>query len=567
MIWWIENPERSAAERLAIQELAGSVDWLQIVGLRLDGSHLCWDADILTSERPYPITLRYPDHFPSSPPLVFPRGVQERWSFHQYGAGGELCLEFGPDNWHQDLTGADMLRSAYRLLAGEEEFVLGGPEVASRHKESQGQQLRGRSNRIFIPTGAERLLAGVAEFETLAASVVVMYRGKSNTFILARAGEGETEWKAELPPVLATSNFSLTAMLIRWPETAELPRSEVVSTFRELFRLFGIDVSNRECLIIMKGAEVFAYDLALSGKVGSLAVVLESSSAPRLDSDHLALSARKVAVVGCGSLGSKIATMLGRSGVGQFVLVDDDILLPENLIRNDLDWREVPMHKVDALADKLQYVNPTVVCQRYRRSLGGQESSTNIETLIDVLSTCDLLIEATADSKAFNYLCSVWGLARRPMIWGEIFAGGYGGLIARSRPGVEPDPGTMRQIILNWSNEQGRIVEPAAGRYDGGQENPAIADDAEVGAIASHLALMAIDTLLPRNPSVYPYAVYMIGLRAGWLFDQAFEVRPLDVGPPAPESLHESSVEEKRAELERVLTLIAEHPNANTPAS
>lgn len=567
MIWWIENPERSAAERLAIQELAGSVDWLQLLGLRLDGSHLCWDADILGPERPYPITLRYPDHFPSSPPRVFPRGVQERWSFHQYGAGGELCLEFGPDNWHQDLTGADMLRSAHRLLAGEEAFALGGQEVASRHKESEGQLLRGRSNRIFIPSSGQQLLAGMAEFETLAASVVVMYRGTSNTFILACAGEGETAWKAELPPVLSASHFSLTAMLIRWPETAELPRSTVVSTFRELFRPFGVDMSGRECLIVMKGADVFAYDLALSGKVGALAVVLERPSASRLDGHHLALAARRVAIVGCGSLGSKIATMLARSGVGQFVLVDDDILLPENLVRNDLDWREVPMHKVDALADRLQYVNPAVTCQRYRRSLGGQESSTNIETLIDVLSTCDLLVDATANPKAFNYLCSVWAFARRSMIWGEVFAGGYGGLIARSRPGIEPDPGTMRHIILNWSNEQGRIVEPAAGRYDGGQENPAIADDAEVGVIASHLALMAIDMLLPRDPSAYPYAVYMIGLRAGWLFDQAFEVRPLDVGPPLPESLRAFSVEEKREEFERVLKLIADHPNANTPAS
>lgn len=567
MIWWIENPERSAAERLAIQELAGSVDWLQLLGLRLDGSHLCWDADILTPERPYPITLRYPDHFPGSPPLVFPRGVQERWSFHQYGTGGELCLEFGPDNWHQELTGADMLRSAHRLLAGEEAFTLGGPEVASRHQESEGQQLRGRSNRLFIPSGGQQLLAGMAAFEALAASVVVMYRGTSNTFILARAGEGETEWKAELPPVLPTSHFSLTAMLIRWPETAELPQATVVSTFRELFRPFGIDASGRECVIVMKGAEVFAYDLALSGKVGALAVVLERPSASRLDGDHLALVVRTVAIIGCGSLGGKIATMLARSGVGKFVLVDDDILLPENLVRNDLDWREVPMHKVDALAHRLQYVNPAVTCQRYRRSLGGQESSTNIETLIDVLSTCDLLIDATANPKAFNYLCSVWAFARRPMIWGEVFAGGYGGLLARARPGIEPDPGTMRQIILNWSNEQGRIVEPAAGHYDGGHEVPAIADDAEVSVIASHLALMAIDTLLPRNPSAYPYAVYMIGLRAGWLFDQAFEVRPLDLGPPPPESFRDVSVEQKREELERVLKLIADHPNANTPAS
>ena len=137
------------------------------------------------------------------------------------------------------------------------------------------------------------------------------------------------------------------------------------------------------------------------------------------------------------------------------------------------------MHKVDALANKLQYVQPTVACTRYRRNLGGQESSTNIETLIEVLSNCDLLIDATADSRAFNYVSSVSRFAHRAMIWGEVFAGGFGGFIARSRPNIEPDPASMRQSILHWSNEQGHLVARASGRYEGDPENPAIADDAE----------------------------------------------------------------------------------------
>lgn len=567
MIWWIENPARSAAERLSVENLAGSVDWLQVVGLRLDGVHLCWDVDIVTPRRTYPVTLRYPDHFPSSPALVFPRDVEERWSFHQYGPGGELCLEFGPDNWHPDFTGADMLQSAHRLLSGEEQFVAGGPEVGSRHKESLGQELRTRSNRVLIPSGAQEMIASLAEYQVISGTVVVMYREASSTFILSTAGEGEAEWKAILPAALLASHFSLDAKLIRWPEALTLPRLEDISAFRDVFQGVGINISGGECLIVVKGPKIAAFDLALSPKVNHLAVILDSPSSSRLDADHLALAKRKIAVVGCGSLGSKVATMLARSGVRQFVLVDDDILFPENLGRNDLDWRDITLHKVDGLADKLQFVNPMVICQRYRRSLGGQESSSNIETLVDVLGTCDLLIDATADTLAFNYLCSVAGFARRPMIWGEVFGGGYGGLISRSRPQLEPDPASIRQAILHWSNEQGRIVQPASGRYNGGEETPAIADDVEVSVIASHLALLAIDTLMPRNPSAYRYAVYMIGLRAGWVFDQAFDVRPLDVGALPVETYKDVSIEEQRAEVKRVLKLIADYPNGNTAAS
>jgi molybdopterin/thiamine biosynthesis adenylyltransferase len=420
---------------------------------------------------------------------------------------------------------------------------------------------------MFITLGGQEILASLEEFEMLSGAAVVMYRKGTRTFALARAGEGETEWKAELPAAMLASTFSLDTKLIRWPSTIGLPRSEEISAFREEFQRMGIDTSGGECLIVINGSEVVAFDLALSAGVRRLAVVLEKASTSRLDPDHVALASRKVAIVGCGSLGSKIATMLARSGVGQFVLVDDDILLPENLVRNELDWRDMSMHKVDALADKLQYVHATVVCQRYRRSLGGQESGTNIETLIEVLATCDLLIDATADSRAFNYISSISRLARRAMIWGEVFGGGFGGFIARSRPTSEPDPASMRQSILHWSNEQGHVVERAPGRYEGNKENPAIADDAEVGVIASHMALLAIDTLLPREPSSYPCAVYMIGLRAGWVFDQAFEVRPIDVGPPLEENQSEFSDEDKRTEIERVLKLIADHPNANTATS
>ena len=40
-------------------------------------------------------------------------------------------------------------------------------------------------------------------------------------------------------------------------------------------------------------------------------------------------------------MGSKLAASLARSGVRRFVLVEEDVLLPENLVRNDLDWRDV----------------------------------------------------------------------------------------------------------------------------------------------------------------------------------------------------------------------------------
>ena len=70
-----------------------------------------------------------------------------------------------------------------------------------------------------------------------------------------------------------------------------------------------------------------------------------------------------MAIVGCGSLGSKLAVMLARSGVGKFLLVDDDVLFAGNLVRHDLDWREIATHKVDSVARQNSVVNPSAACE------------------------------------------------------------------------------------------------------------------------------------------------------------------------------------------------------------
>src|SRR5207247_2396950 len=73
----------------------------------------------------------------------------------------------------------------------------------------------------------------------------------------------------------------------------------------------------------------------------------------RLPESYVVLAKKKVGIVGCGSLGSKLAASLARSGVGEFVLVDDDIMKPGNLLRHELDGSSLGVHKTDALEARL----------------------------------------------------------------------------------------------------------------------------------------------------------------------------------------------------------------------
>jgi hypothetical protein len=572
MIWHFENLSRSRKEREAIEALAGQVDWLTTRGWRIDGSlRLILDADIATSARSYPVFLRYPNHFPHSPPSVFPRGESVRWSAHQYGAGGELCLEHGTDNWHPALTGADMLRSAHRLLEGEAPIDGDRRVVASRHDTTQGQNSRFEYSRFLVTPEFVEMTKGLGDAVVCEAQAFGNFHEESFVNIVGAVNlpSGEVWQERNLPGVLRKELHERSVAIVRWPESLASPSLETLTAFRAAFAERSIILPATRFVLLVHGTEMRSYLLVEdSDRVWQTSVIMPPAPSQRVDEHHAVLPARKVAVVGCGSLGSKIAVMLARSGVGRFLLVDDDMLFPDNLVRHELDWREIATHKVDSLARRIQLVNPLAVCEKRHHRLGGQESSGSLESLIETLSGCDLLIDATADPAVFNYLCAVVAVAKKPLAWAEVFGGGFGGLIARYRPGSEPEPASMRRAIEQWCIDRGRPMHRAVRNYAGGPTMPMIADDADVTVIASHGARLVIDTLIGRDPSAFPYSVYLIGLASGWIFDAPFDTYPIDVGAPPPaEPQTELTEEEAAAERSRILQLLSDYQDASSSDS
>jgi sulfur-carrier protein adenylyltransferase/sulfurtransferase len=538
VIWYIENYERSRTERENLEALAARVDWLAPLGWRIDSSlRLIWDADISTAGRIYKISLRYPNHFPHSPPLVLPRNEEERWSSHQYGAGGELCLEYGPDNWQADVTGAAMIVSAHRLLGSETGTSDQREEVASRHKTTLGQDLRLTFGRFLATRGLAEVAESVIERNVFPATVVMLFREEAYTHVMASVAiSKETKWTdPAFPKVLLFEGYEQPAAFARWPQDRPHPSTENAELFREDCKSAGLDCPPEvKKVVLVQGAAFSAYSLLNNGGVVELAVIPPQDKAIRLDSAHDALRERKVGIVGCGSLGSKVATMMARAGVGRFLLVDDDLLLPDNLVRHDLDWREVGTHKADSVARRIQLVNPDAICEARKHRLGGQESSGSVETLIKKLSESDLIVDCTADPSVFNYLCAAVAVGAKPLLWAEVFGGGFGGMIARSRPHKDPDPAAMRQIIENWWRERGQRTERPTVDYGSTKDFPMVADDADVSVVAAHAARMGIDFLIPRDPSAYPYSVYVMGLSKLGIFDSAFETYPMSVRPELP---------------------------------
>ena len=110
---------------------------------------------------------------------------------------------------------------------------------------------------------------------------------------------------------------------------------------------------------------------------------------------HERLKAGRVAVAGLGGLGSNIAAMLARVGVGRLLLIDFDVVEPSNLNRQNYLIAHLGRKKTDATAETLRQINPYITVET--RDI--RVTADNAESLF---ADCDVVCEAfdSADAKA-----------------------------------------------------------------------------------------------------------------------------------------------------------------------
>jgi molybdopterin/thiamine biosynthesis adenylyltransferase len=560
MIWWFDNPARARSERQGLAELAERVSWLKGVRWHLaTGLALSVDFDIEHDSEIFPLTMTYAAFFPSAPPIIIPRDGA-KLSNHQYGPGGNLCLEYRADNWESTVTGAMMIESAYRLIAGERTIDV---ELPSAHHVSVGQSARGSSFRFLLTAVAEARLKAVPPGECLEIGIAEKFYAEAITVRVAKI-DGVTEigaWPAGMREIKRRAD------VVRLPDgkSAPAPKQENIVQLLADLGLTSLlpkalaTSGDMDLVLIAENAVAHYYAFGADEKrqFGRSKTFIVPA-AERLPATYAPLAARHVGLVGCGSLGSKVAAMLARAGVGKFMLVDDDLFFATNLVRNELSGTSVGEHKVDGLRTRLMEIGNAIDVTVRRIALGGQESADSTDSVMSALEACDIIIDATADPRCFNFCAAIAKAALRPLIWGEVLAGGIGGIVARVRPGFEPEPQRARNQIMAWCDEQG-VPAPAPGSENPYATNrddglPLIADDAEVTIIAGHLSRMVIDALLGEE-SEFPAAAYAIGLRKAWIFSQPFDTRPIELSgiEPWQTEQDEASTDETIALLRELL--------------
>jgi molybdopterin/thiamine biosynthesis adenylyltransferase len=565
--WFLRDPERFKREREGIENLSRSADWL--VGCDWSISDgLCLDAIIRAHGHDYEVRISFPALFPEVPLVIRPRNVESRISGHQYGgADGPLCLERGPDNWHRDVTVVEMLESAHKLFEIENPLGQNRPEkpviAPSRHQLTIGQELRGEWARWYKSAAFQQFLASRPKVSVGGFQFSFRKLGENWVTLLHEAMSigGETWKDTTIPVTLPAAEVSDLYSGI-WFKTdldaSAIGKPEKLADLRQLLGgqdgakflaidgtspISGFQRSIAGVLISDRDGNLHLFVILSGDKAVACSEVRSEKTVTHVRSpDSVDLTGKSVGIVGLGSAGSKIATSLARMGVHKFYLVDHDVLLPENLQRHALDWQGVAQHKVDATATTLRHIAPDVIVEVSRLHLTGQESNASVSGAMDRLRGCDLLVDATADSRVFNLLAALAQIASKPLVWVEVFGGGIGGLVARSRPGQDPCPQDMRMAYLQYCNEHpSSHLRDASEKYtvESSDGDVLTASDAEVALIAHHAARFVPDCFVSPDRSKFPYSMYLIGFQNAWVFEAPFATIPISMAslpatqPPA----------------------------------
>lgn len=130
------------------------------------------------------------------------------------------------------------------------------------------------------------------------------------------------------------------------------------------------------------------------------------------------LAQQRVAVVGLGSGGGLAALSLAMSGVGRFVLIDDDTLEDTNIARHVADRRYLGQPKAEAVADLIRQRNPQA---QVETRVG------RVEQHLDALDGMDILVVAV-DGENSKYIINQAALDRNLVaVYAGVYERGEGG--------------------------------------------------------------------------------------------------------------------------------------------
>jgi len=458
------------------------------------------------------LVVAFPEAFPSSAPKIYDTPASKLLSRHHRTDTRQLCLfGFNERRWSATLTVANALVEAEELIA---KFKESGAEAGDQPPEPITRAIpyvQGAAvlvpPRISTFNDFEKLKLPTGKFTGKFVHEVDPKKGTQGRGIILEAYFGDKKLECARP----FHNYLTGGRQIHgdWFYLPTPPTQEgLQGTLKECLRQCKLKKADFYWIALIFREEVKkADDLRLTWLVARASSdgkfhVLRTF--PYLQQERYAripglegLGEKRVALIGCGSLGSKIAANLAASGVSRFLLVDCDYFEPNNSVRHELGVECFGLNKEIALLNRLCSLNPAVADGS--RFFTFQVASFNPfaaeQQFFEFFRDSDLVIDATAVHSVSHFLNERSFELRVPTLFVSVTNGAWGGEVVRVIPGKTP-------CWLCWQDEYYDIKPPSAPEaaaeiFAPGCDQPTFTGTTyELGMVANLATSMAVDTLL-----------------------------------------------------------------------
>ena len=164
------------------------------------------------------------------------------------------------------------------------------------------------------------------------------------------------------------------------------------------------------------------------------------------------LTKSRVAVIGCGGLGSIAAQYLAMAGTGFLRLVDSDNVEMSNLNRQFFSVKDLGKPKVSCLKERLLKLNPQTNIEAVRKRLTKENSK-------HLIKDCDVILDCLDNLETRLVLSDACESLRKPLVHGSIH--GFSGQQVTLLPGSS----YLRKLFRNkvQPKEKIPVLGPAPG--------------------------------------------------------------------------------------------------------
>ncbi len=164
------------------------------------------------------------------------------------------------------------------------------------------------------------------------------------------------------------------------------------------------------------------------------------------------LARARIAIIGCGGLGSMASQYLAMSGIGFLRLIDSDKVEDSNLNRQFFSVKDLGKPKSLCLKDRLLSLNPDVKMEAIKEKL----SEKNCRELI---RDCDIILDCLDNLQTRLVLSDACKSLGKPLVHGSIHG------LSGQQITLLPGSGYLRKILGGKKQPAGKIpvLGPAPG--------------------------------------------------------------------------------------------------------